>query len=105
MENQDRVTLERELSELSAQIVALKEALEVKPDYGMGVGDPAVTSWELNRALLQRLETRESELRAAMQRLEQGTYGLCERCGQPIHPDRLAALPGTRLCIACASRG
>ncbi|MFL7792285.1 MAG: TraR/DksA C4-type zinc finger protein [Anaerolineae bacterium] len=34
--------------------------------------------------------------------MDKGTYGICERCGKPIHPDRLAVLPETRLCIECA---
>ncbi|NIV27949.1 MAG: hypothetical protein GWN58_00125, partial [Anaerolineae bacterium] len=50
--------LQRELDELRAQIAALNRALEEKPDYGLGRGDPAVTRWELNQALRQRLKRR-----------------------------------------------
>jgi DnaK suppressor protein len=41
---------------------------------------------------------------AALQRLEDGTYGRCESCGQPIAPERLAARPTATRCVACASR-
>ena len=41
------------------------------------------------------------EVEAALQRMEVGTYGQCQRCGQPIAEERLEALPATRLCIAC----
>ncbi len=44
--------------------------------------------------LLQQVEE-------ALGRIEDGTYGACEMCGQPIHPDRLRALPYARLCINC----
>jgi DnaK suppressor protein len=33
--------------------------------------------------------------------MEAGTYGLCERCGQPIADERLEALPAVRLCMDC----
>jgi DnaK suppressor protein len=42
------------------------------------------------------------ELHRAVARLDTGLYGLCERCGAPIGPERLAALPATRTCMACA---
>jgi DnaK suppressor protein len=45
-----------------------------------------------------------ADIDAAIARLAEGRYGTCERCGQPIAPERLDALPAARLCIACASR-
>jgi DnaK suppressor protein len=36
---------------------------------------------------------------AALKRIDEGTYGACERCGQPIEPQRLEALPWATLCI------
>jgi DnaK suppressor protein len=37
----------------------------------------------------------------ALWRMEQGTYGICRDCGEPIAPARLNAIPWTRACIAC----
>lgn len=42
------------------------------------------------------------EAEAALERLERGTYGTCERCGRPVGLERLEALPTARLCIECA---
>jgi len=42
-----------------------------------------------------------SEIELALEKIERGTYGLCERCETPIHPDRLEILPFASLCIAC----
>ena len=39
------------------------------------------------------------EIDAALQRIEAGTYGICEVCGKPIGAERLYALPWARLCI------
>ena len=43
------------------------------------------------------------EIEKALERLGEGTYGICERCGQPIAVARLEAMPATTTCIACAS--
>ena len=39
---------------------------------------------------------------AALARLREGIYGLCVRCGKPIAPQRLAAMPEAPTCMACA---
>ncbi len=46
-----------------------------------------------------------AEIDAAIGRHENGTYGVCERCGQPISDARLLARPVARTCIPCASAG
>jgi DnaK suppressor protein len=42
------------------------------------------------------------EIDEALDRIREGTYGVCENCEEPIDPARLEAIPETRLCIACA---
>lgn len=46
-----------------------------------------------------------SLLDEALDRLDDGTYGRCTSCGEPIPPARLAALPGVETCVSCAARG
>lgn len=41
------------------------------------------------------------EVTLALQKIEDGTYGVCERCGEPIAEKRLDALPFARYCIDC----
>ena len=94
--------LQRELQELRRQIATLEAGLEEKPDYGMGKGDPSITRWELDQAMLSDLKRRANSLEQQLSRISQGTYGVCERCGAPINPDRLAVLPDATLCIECA---
>ena len=43
------------------------------------------------------------EIRSALDRIEEGSYGLCERCEEPIPAKRLDALPWARLCVTCQS--
>lgn len=42
------------------------------------------------------------QIRAALQRIEDGSYGICARCGEQISKERLDALPWTPLCRNCA---
>jgi RNA polymerase-binding transcription factor len=60
---------------------------------------------ELVEGVLSRLEGREKheldEIDAAQARLEAGTYGVCEGCGQTIMLARLRAVPTTRFCVPC----
>lgn len=55
-------------------------------------------------ALVQQVEGHLAEVDAALRRLDAGTYGTCERCGQPIGSERLEARPAARTCILCASQ-
>jgi DnaK suppressor protein len=52
-------------------------------------------------ATCERLAGRISHLTEALHRLDEGTYGDCERCGRPIPPKRLAVLPEATTCVAC----
>ena len=53
-------------------------------------------------ALLATARERIAEVDDALRRVDMATYGICERCGQPIAEERLAARPFARCCIACA---
>jgi RNA polymerase-binding transcription factor DksA len=53
-------------------------------------------------SLLEESRIQAEELAAAIDRLDAGTYGICEACGRPIAPARLEALPAARRCIDCA---
>lgn len=53
-------------------------------------------------ALLATARERIAEVDEALRRVDAATYGLCERCGQPIGEQRLAARPFARCCMACA---
>jgi DnaK suppressor protein len=53
-------------------------------------------------ALVAQARAQLTEIDAALERVEAGTYGVCERCGGPIAPGRLEARPVARTCITCA---
>ncbi|PWV44775.1 TraR/DksA C4-type zinc finger protein [Nocardiopsis sp. L17-MgMaSL7] len=55
-------------------------------------------------AALAAAERHLADVDAALERIAQGRYGRCERCGEPVSPERLLARPVARTCIACATR-
>ena len=68
--------------------------------------DPSgsTTGFERQRvaALLDHARRRLAELDNALQRIDAGTFGICDRCGGAIGAERLDARPGVTTCIACA---
>ena len=62
-------------------------------------------SLESDRNFLLRIKDRERKLiqkvKEAMDRIDDGTFGICESCGRPISEKRLMARPVTTLCIEC----
>ena len=54
--------------------------------------------------LATELQETLDEVDAALLRLEEGTYGICEVCGKPICAARLEAMPAARLCIVDAAK-
>ena len=60
-------------------------------------------SWK-RTALEKRIREQLVEVERALRKFEEGTYGLCDACGQPIAPERLEAIPQANLCISCKTR-
>jgi len=50
---------------------------------------------------LNRESARLREIKAALQRIDRGTFGICQNCEEEISAKRLAAVPWTALCIVC----
>ena len=99
---EEPAVLEDRLDQLHQRIATLERGIEETPEYGHGKGDPRVTDWELARALVLQLRERVASTEEALSRVRRGTYGVCDRCGGSIDPQRMAVLPDTKLCIECA---
>ena len=92
-----------ELEQLEASVRPVNERREGSP-FGKRE-EEAAESYELEKrlALEKRIKDQMAEVRHTLQKFEQGTYGLCDLCGQPIDPARLEALPQANLCVSCKS--
>ena len=109
------MTAQRNYEEIRQLLLQQKQALlaEAQASIGEGLNPqnsnlPDVSdqaSVEVDRSFLVRLREREQKLLKkidqALERIEQGTFGICESCGEEIAYERLKARPVTTLCIAC----
>ncbi|MGH9101403.1 MAG: TraR/DksA family transcriptional regulator [Acidimicrobiales bacterium] len=101
-----RQLLENEREELRAQLAELGFGEAGSLNYDSNFADTSQVTAERGEAeaLAGQLRDALAEVEAAIARLAEGTYGRCERCGQPIAPARLEAKPAARRCIACVSK-
>jgi RNA polymerase-binding protein DksA len=106
-----RSRLESERKRLSEELEQLKST--VRPADERREGSPfgkreeeATESFELEKRLTLEKRIREqlAEVEHALRKFEEGTYGLCDNCGQPIDPARLEALPQASLCLNCKAQ-
>jgi len=94
------------LEEIQARLAELAKP----PEAGAGIGFGKRIGDGTNEAISRRNEigvgnsllVTEEKLQRALAKLEEDTYGRCDRCGKPIAPGRLEAAPESALCIDCA---
>lgn len=82
-----------------------KEDREGQKDEGRDAYDVASEERdrEINYLLTDRDRSKLTSIDQALERIEEGTYGICESCEGEITPERLKAMPFTRLCVQCQS--
>jgi DnaK suppressor protein len=103
-----RLTAERD--ELLAQALGLEEAADVSATGEVGFdeeyADAGTVTFERERDLSLSQNARDlvEKIERALARMDRGTYGRCQACGQPIEPERLDALPYAAYCLADARR-
>jgi RNA polymerase-binding transcription factor DksA len=71
--------------------------------YDNHPADIGTEAFQREEALLRatRMERTLEDVQGAIDRLQTGVYGVCERCGEAIDRGRLEALPETRFCLRC----
>jgi len=101
-----RKRLEEERERLQEQIHQQEILGKEHSGYGNHIADDATDVFEQtkNLALRRNLERLLEQVEDALRRLDAGTYGICEECGEEISPARLEALPYATLCIKCQQR-
>ncbi len=107
-----REALAAEQAELHARVTALTGSLADIVSASLSANaddehDPEGSTIAFERAqvaaLLAQAEAHLKESTDALRRLDAGSYGHCEVCGNPIAPERLLARPTARTCIHCAA--
>ena len=93
----ERVSLDRQLGDYGA----IGEGIEVGVDEGFADSGQATAGRSEAIGIVESLRAQRSDVVAALERIEKGTYGRCEKCGQEIPEARLDAVPSARLCVSC----
>lgn len=108
-EKKIRADLSQRLAELEAEISSVT-AVPLDPmgsvSFGKRIGDGTNEAVErLNKiGVADALEAKRVEVVRALEKLDEGSYGECDSCGDRIAAERLEALPWSGLCVKCASR-
>lgn len=93
----EKASSEHQLAEYGAAVG--EEGFEVSSNDGFADSAQATTERSEVLGMVERLQEAYSEVAAALKRMDDGTYGICEKCGKPISDDRLEARPTARLCL------
>ena len=105
---EERDTYLRQAETLKAEADALAEDMEpgdVQFDEESGEGDTINVERERDLALSAQARAAVEEIDRALEKIDAGTYGVCEQCGENIPKERLKALPYAALCVRCKSGG
>jgi DnaK suppressor protein len=103
-----RERLESELKRLTDEMAQMQTSASTGEERREGSPfgkreEEATETLELEKRLTLENRVRQdiAEVEHALDKIEKGTYGLCDNCGQPISEERLEALPQAVLCIKC----
>ncbi len=109
--------LEQEEAQLELELTDIGRLHNVASgDWGATQGDLEVGSEDeniladkfeeitTNEAIVNELEVRLQNVKKALQKIEDGSYGICESCSSEIEQERLEANPAASLCFVCASQ-
>ncbi|MDQ3981247.1 MAG: TraR/DksA family transcriptional regulator [Actinomycetota bacterium] len=96
---EERDSVERQLREHGAEVDG--GGIEVGFDGGFADSGHRTAETAEVLALVEQLAAHRREVVAALDRIDKGTFGTCERCRNTIPEERLEAIPTATLCVAC----
>ena len=96
-------TLENRLAELTKRMEGIDHSLGAPGDDDFEEMATEAENDETLEALGHASENEVVQIRLALERVKNGTYGNCAKCGDPIPDDRLEAVPYATRCVSCAS--
>jgi DnaK suppressor protein len=102
-----RRRLDERRAELTALIAEGRRAdVPVSPDTAIGrlTRQDALQQQQMSAELRRRYEQELVRVQKALHAIDEGTYGICQRCEEPIAAARLHAMPHATLCVECAER-
>jgi RNA polymerase-binding protein DksA len=99
--HQERERLTTTLTDLESQADAQKESLQELSVIDQHEADIGTETFEMEKdlSIIESVRAGLEDIDAALRRVEDGSYGRCQRCGEPIGDERLEAVPAARYCV------
>jgi DnaK suppressor protein len=111
--NKLRTLLEERRSEIEGSVSSMAEEIrdlgtdqdDENGSLGNHIADDGANVAEAERivTVTEDLQDILAQVNGALERMDEGTYGICQRCGRPIGEERLEAFPYVAFCIECQS--
>ena len=100
LEASARATLDAERDALHRQLEELGDGGDgLSFDEGFADSSQVAAEQGEVRSLVANLRSLLDDVERAIEKLDEGSYGRCETCGEPIAPARLEAMPASRFCV------
>jgi DnaK suppressor protein len=99
-----RVEIQGEIDQMDAELRSIgADQEDEKGSLGNHLAEDGSNVMEAERLTTIGGDLRDilAQVDAALQRMDEGTFGTCQRCGKPINPERLEAFPYVAYCIDC----
>jgi DnaK suppressor protein len=93
----------RDIEEEQEELRLSETSAERSPDPNTAEGGSLAFEIEKELSLLENAKDLLAQSDAALERIEDGSYGTCAHCGTSIPVARLEALPHTKLCVVCSA--
>lgn len=102
-----KANLLKELEKVQSRIADLKELTRpISPENAIGRVSrmDAINNKSVNEATLRTAESKFSNIKLALEKIDEPDFGICRICGQDIPYGRLIVMPGSSRCVRCAQR-
>jgi RNA polymerase-binding protein DksA len=93
----------RDIEEEREEVRLTETSSDRSPDPNTAEGGSLAFEMEKELSILENTRDILAKVEEALVRIEDGTYGVCDVCGEAIPVARLEALPYTKMCVTCAS--
>jgi RNA polymerase-binding protein DksA len=102
-EQQRLLEMIRDIEAEREEVRLTETSSDRSPDPNTAEGGSLAFEMEKELSILQNTRDILAKVEEALARIDEGTYGICDVCGEAIPVARLEALPYTKLCVKCAS--
>ncbi|MCX6702949.1 MAG: TraR/DksA C4-type zinc finger protein [Candidatus Wolfebacteria bacterium] len=99
--NKFKIQLEKIEKEIEKEVIGAEKTPELGDEVDPDIETQETQEIDNRLSVAQVLKSRLVEIKNALQKIEEGRYGICEKCGEEISEDVMDIVPESRLCKNC----